>query len=96
MEQGGTQDDEIAQLRNAMKEAQLKAKERIKQKNQSLKEMEDIVTTLTSEMEDLRREKDKLNNRLLEENERANIFVRFTNDSFAKRKIGCPRSILWP
>jgi chromosome segregation ATPase len=68
---GGTQDEAIAQLRYAMEEAQLKAKERIKQKNQSLKEMEDMVTTLTSEMEDLRREKDKLNDRLVEENERS-------------------------
>ena len=91
---GGTQDEAIAQLRYAMEEAQLKAKERIKQKNQSLKEMEDIVTTLTSEMEDLRREKDKLNNRLLEENERSKHFceiherqLRQTEDRLSKEHL---------
>jgi len=66
----GARDEEIAQLRSAMEEAQVKAKERMKQKNQSLKEMEDMVTTLTSEIEDLKREKEKLNDRLVEDNER--------------------------
>lgn len=66
----GARDEEIAQLRSAMEEAQLKAKERMKQKNQSLKEMEDMVTTLTSEIEDLKREKEKLNDRLAKDNER--------------------------
>ena len=66
----GARDEEIAQLRSAMEEAQVKAKERMKQKNQSLKAMEDMVTTLTSEIEDLKREKEKLNDRLVEDNER--------------------------
>lgn len=90
----GARDEEIAQLRSAIEEAQLKAKERMKQKNQSLKEMEDMVTTLTSEIEDLKREKEKLNDRLAEDNERIKYDyevhdrqIRQTEDRLTKKHL---------
>jgi len=55
---------EIAQLKTAMEDAQRKAKEKMKQKNQSLKEMEDTVASLIAEMKDLQREKEQIANRL--------------------------------
>ncbi|KAL3796359.1 hypothetical protein ACHAW5_001685 [Stephanodiscus triporus] len=59
-------EDQIARLKLVLVETQVKAKKRIKHKNQSLKEMQDAVTTLTAEMEDLRREKNQLTNQLSE------------------------------
>ena len=58
---------QISQLKDALDESNQKAKERIMNKNLSLKEMQDSVTTLTAEIEDLRREKSQLTNRLNEE-----------------------------
>ena len=55
---------QIAELKSAMEDAQNKAKEKLRHKNQSLKEMEDTVATLTANMEDLKREKDQLTKRL--------------------------------
>jgi chromosome segregation ATPase len=63
-------EDQIAQLKLELEESQLKAKERVKHKNQSLKEMQDVLTTLTAEMEDLRRDKNQLTTRLTEEMQR--------------------------
>ena len=63
-------EDQIAQLKLALEESQMKAKERVKHKNQSLKEMQDVLTTLTAEMEDLRRDKNQLTTRLTEEMQR--------------------------
>lgn len=58
---------QISQLKDTLDESNQKAKERIMNKNLSLKEMQDSVTTLTAEIEDLRREKSQLTNRLNEE-----------------------------
>jgi chromosome segregation ATPase len=58
---------QISQLKDALDESNQKAKERIMNKNLSLKEMQDSVTILTAEIEDLRREKSQLTNRLNEE-----------------------------
>jgi chromosome segregation ATPase len=60
-------ENQISQLKDALDESNQKAKERIMNKNQSLKEMQDSVTTLTAEIEDLRREKSQIMNRLNEE-----------------------------
>lgn len=60
-------ENQISQLKDALDESNQKAKERIMNKNQSLKEMQDSVTTLTAEIEDLRQEKSQLTNRLNEE-----------------------------
>jgi hypothetical protein len=91
---GESQEKEIAQLKLAMEEAQLKAKERMKQKNQSLKEMEDMVMTLTDELEDVKREKDKLNGRLINENQRSKRYyeiherqIRQTEERLSKEHL---------
>lgn len=85
---------EINELKAAMEEAQLRAKEKIKQKNQSLKELEDIVASLTGEMEDLKREKDQITDRLEKEMRRSNDDLqsherqlRQTEDRLAKEHI---------
>lgn len=61
---------EIAALKSAMEESQMKAKEKMKHKNQSLAELEETVTKLSAEMEDLKREKDQITDRLNEEMKR--------------------------
>ena len=50
-----------------MEEAQLEAREKIKHKNESLKEMEDAVAALTAQVEDLGSERDRISVRLDEE-----------------------------
>ena len=61
---------EIAELKAAMEDAQMKAKEKMRHKNQSLKELEDSVALLSAEMDDLRREKDQITDRLNSEIQR--------------------------
>ena len=87
-------EDQIAQLKSALEESQMKAKERVKHKNQSLKEMQDTLTTLTAEIEDLRREKNQLTTRLTEEIQRREDdyqiherSLRQTEDRLSKERI---------
>ena len=87
-------EDQIAQLKSALEESQMKAKERVKHKNQSLKEMQDTLTTLTAEMADLRREKNQLTTRLTEEIQRREDdyqiherSLRQTEDRLSKERI---------
>lgn len=58
---------QMAELKASMERTQMKAKEKMKQKNKSLKELEDSVAKLNTEMLDLRREKNQITERLNEE-----------------------------
>jgi chromosome segregation ATPase len=60
-------EDQIAKLKLVLEESQVKAKERIKRKNQSLMEMQDTVAALTAEMKDLKHEKNQLMTRLTDD-----------------------------
>lgn len=85
---------EIAELKSAMEDAQMNAKERMKDKNQSLKELEDSVAKLSAEMIDLKRDKDQLTKRLNEEIQRGKDIYQIhdrqlkeTEDKLAKQNI---------
>lgn len=91
---------EIAELKSAMEDAQMKAKERMKDKNQSLKELEDSVAKLSAEMIDLRRDKDQLTKRLNEEIQRGKDVYQIhdrqlkeTEDKLAKQNIADMRNL---
>ena len=58
---------QMAELKASMERTQMKAKEKMKQKNKSLKELEDSVAKLNTEMLDLRREKNQITEQLNEE-----------------------------
>ena len=76
---------QISQLKDALDESNQKAKERIMNKNLSLKEMQDSVTILTAEIEDLRREKSQLTNRLNEEVHRR-VYDYKTREQYLRQK----------
>lgn len=91
---------EIAELKSAMEDAQMKAKERMKDKNQSLKELEDSVAKLSAEMIDLRRDKDQITKRLNEEIQRGKDVYQIhdrqlkeTEDKLAKQNIADMRNL---
>ena len=91
---------EIAELKSAMEDAQMKAKERMKDKNQSLKELEDSVAKLSAEMIDLKRDKDQLTKRLNEEIQRGKDVYQIhdrqlkeTEDKLAKQNIADMRNL---
>jgi len=91
---------EIAELKSAMEDAQTKAKERMKDKNQSLKELEDSVAKLSAEMIDLRRDKDQITKRLNEEIQRGKDVYQIhdrqlkeTEDKLAKQNIADMRNL---
>ena len=91
---------EIAELKSAMEDAQMKAKERMKDKNQSLKELEDSVAKLSAEMIDLRRDKDQITKRLNEEIKRGKDVYQIhdrqlkeTEDKLAKQNIADMRNL---
>ncbi|KAL7552090.1 hypothetical protein ACHAWF_015306 [Thalassiosira exigua] len=60
-------EEEFSRLKSEMEEVRSKARERIKDKNKSLKELEDDVVALTSQVEDLRRGRGQISMRLEEE-----------------------------
>ena len=85
---------EIADLKSVIEDAQTKAKERMKDKNQSLKELEDSVAKLSAEMIDLKRDKDQITKRLNEEIQRGkDVYqvhdrqLKETEDKLAKQNI---------
>ena len=91
---------EIAELKSIMEDAQTKAKERMKDKNQSLKELEDSVAKLSAEMIDLKRDKDQITKRLNEEIQRGKDVYQIhdrqlkeTEDKLAKQNIADMRNL---
>jgi DNA repair exonuclease SbcCD ATPase subunit len=91
---------EIADLKSVIEDAQTKAKERMKDKNQSLKELEDSVAKLSAEMIDLRRDKDQITKRLNEEIQRGKDVYQIhdrqlkeTEDKLAKQNIADMRNL---